>query len=630
MKIPRLDENYAEVIAATCRLYCNSTKDIAVFSISGTTSQDLPESINAISTYKNISITAHLPKSCTVSKLINYIDYDNYKNVKVFNDFQSKKYSFRHVNLFVESKYNREKDIVFNNICKKLNLIFEWPIIIKPVTILFGETTEKTIGCYIFILRLENSFVQMSVQLLGVLLSLMNKGLLNGRATYIVLLAGGTATRTLAQRLLQYFAFQEIFNIIVLIQDTFGDFVLYSGTLHTNSKGYCRYIGTPVVLNKWEINKYGGSFVRNKTNFPINSSSFQGCLLIANSRKTLKTNISLELVKDVFKKMNIKIADEMTKAWNDMYTRLIIDPGSFLEIREMHTPLFILPYSWYVRQADAYPRWAGITRVFDTYVWVALTLSIFLTSLIFWILALIFKLKGYDKLLYCMLNSWGVIINIGITIPGKMAMRWFFLSWIIFCMGVNTIFQTFFISYMIDPGRLHQIDTFDEVNYLGYELLSTQIENFFYIFGEKLRPGLKQVLREQDAIILSLYNSKTSLFINEQLLMRSYYELCGNNITYKLHKIRGYESSTYVYVGISNPYVSEKFSQILGIYFQSGIPNLLLNSNCDPKGTLSLTRQGQINLADEYVTMSLSNLQSAFYVFIFMNCFATFIFLCEI
>ncbi|KAJ9576107.1 hypothetical protein L9F63_007072 [Diploptera punctata] len=330
--------------------------------------------------------------------------------------------------------------------------------------------------------------------------------------------------------------------------------------------------------------------------------------------------------------MNLKLLSKASpKGWKQRFTKLFRDLSALRGIQPGFILTYILKYNWYVRQADPYPIWAGITRVFDTYVWICVALSVSLASLIFWILALYSRAENnYNNIFYCALNSWGVIINVGVTMPRGKLIRWVFFIWIIYCLCINTIFQTFFVSFMIDPGRLHQIDTFDEMNDLGYELLSTQSEGFFYDFVGKTRHGLRHVLNEQNAVMLALESSNRSLFINEQLFTRSYYDLCGNNITYRFHKLQGYESFYHMYIMFSNPHIGGKFSKILSQYLQAGIPNMIINKICDPKGTLSLTKRTPVNLEEEYVTISLIHLQSAFYSFIILNCFAIFVFLCEI
>ncbi|KAJ9576110.1 hypothetical protein L9F63_007075 [Diploptera punctata] len=291
--------------------------------------------------------------------------------------------------------------------------------------------------------------------------------------------------------------------------------------------------------------------------------------------------------------MNLKLLPSTNrKGWKLRFTELCRDQSVVRGIRRWNILTHILQYNWYVRQADPYPRWAGITRVFDTYVWICLALSVALASLIFWILALYSRTENnYQNLPYPPLYTWGVIINVGVTMPREKTVGWFLLSWILYCLCINTIFQAFFISFMTDPGRLHQIDTFDEMNDLGYDLLSTQLESFFHSFLGEMRQGLRHVLNEQNAIMLALESSNRSLFINEELFTRSYYDLCGNNISYKFHKLRGYDVFSHVYIAFSNPHIGLRFTKILSRYVQAGIPNMIINKICDPKGTFSLTKR---------------------------------------
>jgi hypothetical protein len=73
-------------------------------------------------------------------------------------------------------------------------------------------------------------------------------------------------------------------------------------------------------------------------------------------------------------------------------------------------------------------------------------------------------------------------------------------------MCINTIFQTYVSSYIIDPGRVRQIENVAEVMKLNYNLIKTQSENIFFVFGDKIHHGVKYFPKEKDALLYTLKN----------------------------------------------------------------------------------------------------------------------------
>ena len=213
--------------------------------------------------------------------------------------------------------------------------------------------------------------------------------------------------------------------------------------------------------------------------------------------------------------------------------------------------------------------------------------------------------------------------------PKRMAIRWLFLSWIIYCICINTIFQTYVTSYITDPGRVRQIEHFEEVMKLNYSLITTQSYSVFFVFGDAILHGVKYFPREKHALLYTLKNTNSTIFLSERLLTKTYKELCGMNVTQKFYKLSGYESSSYDFIRFTNIYIAEKFSKVLRRFLQSGIANKVINDECDPKGVESVTLLST-SLRDEYVEMSLLHFQSTFFLYFFMNAFAILIFLCEL
>ncbi|KAJ9578931.1 hypothetical protein L9F63_024961 [Diploptera punctata] len=127
----------------------------------------------------------------------------------------------------------------------------------------------------------------------------------------------------------------------------------------------------------------------------------------------------------------------------------------------------------YVPCAKPIPRWRSLTRVFKTSLWLGFIVGyIFLAILIFYSVKYSNKMakKGhvfstYTNLGKCFVNLWAVILGISATedIPHKTTIRIIFILWVMYCFAVNTVYQTFLTSFMVDPGLQHQLSSVEEL-----------------------------------------------------------------------------------------------------------------------------------------------------------------------
>ncbi|PSN35299.1 Ionotropic receptor 246 [Blattella germanica] len=141
----------------------------------------------------------------------------------------------------------------------------------------------------------------------------------------------------------------------------------------------------------------------------------------------------------------------------------------FLLFNKYLFPHFIDKYTWFVPRADQFPRWLCITRVFDLSTWIVLFLIVILTAfvsyLIIYLQFSLIKIKkesaSFDQIL-C--YSWSVLLGIALPkLPQSMPVRMFFILFVIFCFAVNSIVQTYLITFILDPGYLHQMDSIKEL-----------------------------------------------------------------------------------------------------------------------------------------------------------------------
>jgi hypothetical protein len=130
-------------------------------------------------------------------------------------------------------------------------------------------------------------------------------------------------------------------------------------------------------------------------------------------------------------------------------------------------PYFFTGYKWYVPCPKAVPRISKISGIFYPSAWFSLITSFMTVSLVMWGYGSLFKKSkchAYETLSNCFYNVWAVAFGISVHHkPITSELRAIFLLWVCYCYVMNTVFQTFFTSFLVDPGSEKPIQNYEEL-----------------------------------------------------------------------------------------------------------------------------------------------------------------------
>jgi hypothetical protein len=108
--------------------------------------------------------------------------------------------------------------------------------------------------------------------------------------------------------------------------------------------------------------------------------------------------------------------------------------------------------------------------VFDASVWLTMIIVFVSTSALFWFSAnypdrmVEIDSKSLQTIPKCMYNSWSIFIGVSVPeMPRSWKVRIFFLIYVCYCFTLSTVFQAFFVSYLVEPGYGEQIASFQEL-----------------------------------------------------------------------------------------------------------------------------------------------------------------------
>jgi hypothetical protein len=297
------------------------------------------------------------------------------------------------------------------------------------------------------------------------------------------------------------------------------------------------------------------------------------------------------------------------------------------DVIECTTPYIFDETLWYVPCAQPNPRWTSLSRVFKPSLWLGFILGYIIVSVLIWAIVKASNVVAtvgneiltYTNLTKCFLNLWAVILKISSTedIPQNTVVRVVFLLWVVYSLAVNTVYQTFLTSYMVDPGQQHQISSVDE-------LLDSRLDYGMVDTLEALLPDLKaqRYKRRQICDDIEVCVRRTALkgdyaFLHSKVgtdyaAAVRYVDSNGDPLFCHLDEIfsRQYITTT---VQKGSPMLA-RYNDVIQRVIEGGILDQWWRE-IKFEATLSAARNFTVPVGD-YVPLSMEHLQSAFYVLV--------------
>jgi hypothetical protein len=127
-------------------------------------------------------------------------------------------------------------------------------------------------------------------------------------------------------------------------------------------------------------------------------------------------------------------------------------------------------YVWYMPCAVKYQRWSPFFKIFSVDLWmyfsVSLVLAVITVSCIsgYRHKSHMHEFNSYSNILSIAANIIAISLSPSVhTRPRTASLRVFFLSWVSYSVAINTVFQTYLTTYLIEPGYEEPIKTVDQM-----------------------------------------------------------------------------------------------------------------------------------------------------------------------
>jgi hypothetical protein len=439
-----------------------------------------------------------------------------------------------------------------SGLLQALHAVELWPVYIKneEAAVSLGQGyVDRKYKSYVIIAQNTPSdvnaltkFISSQVQHLQVIEAGNPKGVY-----LVVLLNDGKMNGDIITEVLSTLWEWKVLEVIVVTESLSGQDGVRNVDTHVDlfswfpfqSPSHCTRVTDVVLMDQW----VNGAFVKNSNLFPKKiTRNLNQCPMVASTigwgdlvipsgeadsgnpdpRKAYEDGLEVILYKTVAEAFNMSTAfieplPSYGNVWGDYnhadntYTGVIGDAkfgrsnvsfcglakNFFFETHIDSTHSYLESgFNWYVQCARPRPRWQVFVRTFALSVWAVLILTFFSVVIVTWSIARFpnerRECADYRSFVGTFQALLAVLLNVGVNrMPLTLRLRGFFCVWVWSSFALTTVFQTYFTSFLVDPGLEKQVSDVEEL--LASDLILTFDNGYIYLFAD-LEEREKQIL----------------------------------------------------------------------------------------------------------------------------------------
>jgi len=271
--------------------------------------------------------------------------------------------------------------------------------------------------------------------------------------------------------------------------------------------GGCGEVQEVILLDEWVI-EHNGRFSENAHLYPAKvPKNFMGCpfkvgtvgidpFVIKPQNYTQHdgriayklTGLSVEILQLVCNKMNlttlflasslnlemdsyVKEITELDEGFSDVLTGVVpLLPLVVTSSFDATIPYINENVKMLVPCPKAIPGTEKVMTTFSLSVWLTMGLVLLLTAAVFWCAANVpyrsvcNVTHTYQSLSHCFHNAWAVFLGVAVPQqPTISTLRVFFFLYVCFCFAISTVFQAFFVSYLVEPKYEKKLENLDDL-----------------------------------------------------------------------------------------------------------------------------------------------------------------------
>jgi tryptophan-rich sensory protein len=309
---------------------------------------------------------------------------------------------------------------------------------------------------------------------------------------------------------------------------------------------------------------------------------------------------------------------------------------------ELTIPYIFDALKWYVPCSKPAVRTGKVMEMFTPSVWFSMAVVIALTSFVFWRTSTspvrsVQESHCYKTLQYCAYNVWSAFMAVSVPqFPRTAELRILFLFYVCYCFAMNTVFQAFFTSFLVSPGYVQQIESYEEL------AQSSLIHGMDKSLDESLTVIRYKKLELKEFECPNRIACLTRLFTKGDITTMTLKIDAEYVLSYEVHGLSGSKVcsvneniitvNTVMSLTIGHP-LFEKFDVIIRRCMETGLVDKYwseLNFNLSLKSLSRLRNPDDEVNSDIYFVFSLFHLKIAFLVLGFGYVLSVIVFLFEL
>jgi hypothetical protein len=466
----------------------------------------------------------------------------------------------------------------------------------------------------------------------------------NPRARFLVILSCDRAgNNTLSSTVKQIFLELQdvmVYNALVLVEISPQRLQCFTWFPYNKTARNCEEIREVTLLDTWVSYEGRGMFFDGRILYPVKFHQNIGrCPLRVNTviyppytRRLGDESHSMQvsgleplIIEYVAQQMNAKVEFHQIPYNEDAYSLLGKDSDisignmkydtDYIVKFEFTDSHFTETHTWYVPRALPRPQWIAVVRVFVLSAWLLLFLAVILSALLMRYLSRSLPLTvpqdgTYRSTANCLSISCSVMLGVSVpTLPLSNPLRVIFLFLVVFSMAVNSIFQSYVTSWLVEPGFQYQMDNLDELTKSSLNVFISERVQWYLYYTD---------IEEKRIISYNDTNSWTQMFyedINSAIfLSSSKMSYVSSSIQNKYHALSDSSLQLHSVMLVKKgwPFLKQT-NRVIRRLVEGGIPNKIMNSIISSKpyghGTVRVR-----NPVAEYSSLSVEQLQVAFLI----------------
>ncbi|PNF33402.1 hypothetical protein B7P43_G04163 [Cryptotermes secundus] len=321
----------------------------------------------------------------------------------------------------------------------------------------------------------------------------------------------------------------------------------------------------------------------------------------------------------------------------------IIRTATSTNLTDVTTSFWKIRWQWYVPCPVKFPGWQSISRIFSLSGWLCIFLAAMLAHIVIVFLARfqIQEIESFKRFVDAVLDVWALILGVSIlSLPRTSPLRLFFSAWMCYSLAINTVFQAYLTTYLVDPGFEKSITSIEEVFASGtkYGFSSTFFDRNF---NNEANSKDVEILRNRidcgDMVTCLLWTAKyrnISSICNPELVEYLYY---GSKYS---DKFRGYQPcelkempvlvTDLLMVVQKGSIFLDRMNEIICRLVEAGLPAHLYKVSPEARKYFKAISSASKTAAEEYHALTMNNMQSAFYLLLFGHSLGLMSFLMEL